>query len=108
MAFSNSPQNLKENRDAPQASQNCTHKIVLFDDENHTYNYVVDLLSHICELSKEAAFRCALEVDLTGKSIVYYGPHSACLDKLGQITSYGPDHRLFDSMYSMEAQIEVF
>lgn len=83
-----------------------THKVVLFNDENHTYNYVVELLTQTCKLSKDAAFRCAVEVDISGRSVVYYGQHSDCIDRMQRIISFGPDHRLPHSMSSMGAQVE--
>ena len=83
-------------------------KTVLFNDENHTYDYVVEMLTRCCELSREAAFRCAVEVDLTGKTTVYYGTHRDCMDRVHKITHYGPDHRLPHSMDSMAAEVQNF
>ena len=45
-------------------------KVVLFNDEEHTYDYVVEMLTLVCRLSRDNAFRCAVEVDLTGTLIV--------------------------------------
>ena len=83
------------------------HKVVLFNDEDHTYDYVVEMLTHACKLARERAFRCAVEVDLTGKTIVFYGSLESCENVLGKITAYGPDHRLPHSMSSMNAEIQA-
>jgi ATP-dependent Clp protease adaptor protein ClpS len=81
-------------------------KVVLFNDEDHTYDYVVEMLTHCCELSRDAAFYCALEVDMTGRTVVYYGDFGNCKTVCDKILAYGPDHRLPRSMGSMEAEVQ--
>jgi ATP-dependent Clp protease adaptor protein ClpS len=83
-----------------------TSKVVLFDDEDHTYDYVVEMLTHCCELSKDEAFYCALEVDMTGRTIVFYGDFDSCKTVCGKILTYGPDHRMPHSMCSMNAEVQ--
>jgi ATP-dependent Clp protease adaptor protein ClpS len=83
-----------------------TSKVVLFDDEDHSYNYVVEMLTHCCEMSRDAAFHCAFEVDMTGRTIVFYGDFDACKTVCDKILSYGPDHRLPHSMSSMNAEVQ--
>lgn len=83
-----------------------TYKVVLYDDETHTYDYVVEMLTKVCQLSKDAAFRCAVEVDMTGRTIVYTGSHNQCLLVMNKIIEYGPDHRMPNSFGSMEAEIQ--
>ena len=84
----------------------ATFKVVLFNDEEHTYDYVVEMLTHVCDLSRENAFRCAVEVDLTGRTVVCYGSRPECDATCSRILSYGPDHRLPQSMGSMNAEIQ--
>jgi len=81
-------------------------KVVLFNDEEHTYDYVVEMLTHVCQLSKQNAFRCAVEVDLTGRTVVRYGTRSQCESTCSKIRDYGPDHRLPQSMGSMNAEVQ--
>ncbi len=81
-------------------------KVVLFNDEEHTYDYVVEMLTQVCKLSRENAFRCAVEVDLTGRTIVYYGSHTECGAVCARILVFGPDHRLPQSMGSMNAEVQ--
>lgn len=91
---------------APQARAVRDCKVVLFNDEEHTYDYVVEMLTHACRLARAEAFRCAVEVDLTGRTIVFYGTRAACAQVVGKIRAYGPDHRLPQSMGSMKAEVE--
>ena len=88
----------------PQTQQ--PYKVILFNDEEHTYDYVVEMLVHASKLSRENAFRCAVEVDLTGRTIVHYGTQEECTGVVSRITSYGPDHRLPQSMSSMNAEVQ--
>jgi len=81
-------------------------KVVLFDDEEHSYDYVVELLTHCCEMSRDEAFRCAFEVDMTGRTIVFHGDFDECKTVCGKILTYGPDHRLPRSMGSMNAEVQ--
>ena len=81
-------------------------KVVLFNDEEHTYDYVVEMLTAACKLSRENAFRCAVEVDMSGRTIVYYGTRNDCEGVCSKIIAYGPDHRLPQSMSSMNAEVQ--
>ena len=45
-------------------------RTVLLDDDEHTYEYVIEMLQKLFVLSTEAAFRHAVEVDSMGKTIV--------------------------------------
>lgn len=80
--------------------------VVLINDEDHTYQYVVELLTRVCGLAKNQAFKCAVEVDLAGRTLVYRGSREKCQEVCDKIKSYGPDHRLLHSMSSMHAEVE--
>ena len=45
-------------------------KVVLWDDDFHTYDYVIEMLMEICQMSMEKAFQHAIEVDTEKKTIV--------------------------------------
>jgi ATP-dependent Clp protease adaptor protein ClpS len=93
-----------ESETDPRAERAC--KVLLYNDEEHTYDYVVEMLSHACGLTREKAFRCAVEVDLTGRTIVYFGTRPACKAVAEKIRAYGPDHRLPQSMSSMKCEVQ--
>ena len=40
--------------------------VILLDDDDHTYSYVVDMLMAVFGHSREAAYRMTVEVDSTG------------------------------------------
>lgn len=81
-------------------------KTVLFNDEQHTYDYVVEMLTFTCKLSRDAAFKCAVEVDLSGRTIVFTGTHEECLLASAKINQFGPDHRLPHSNQSMDSEVQ--
>jgi len=81
-------------------------KVVLFDDDEHTYDYVVELLVDCCSLSRESAFRCAVEVDLSGRTTVFYGTREECRRRCDRILAYGADPRLPRSRGSMKAEVQ--
>ena len=81
-------------------------KVVLFDDDDHSYEYVVEMLTHCCQMSRESAFYCAVEVDTTGRTIVFFGDFDACNTVCNKILTYGPDHRMPRSMGSMDAEVQ--
>lgn len=99
-------ESLTEAETAPETRSVRDCKVVLFNDEEHTYDYVVEMLTHTCRLARMEAFRCAVEVDLTGRTIVFYGSRAACTNVADKIRAYGPDHRLPQSMTSMRAEVE--
>jgi ATP-dependent Clp protease adaptor protein ClpS len=81
-------------------------KVVLYNDEDHTYDYVLELLTTVCKMSREQAFKCAVEVDITGRTIVWYGTLQSSQDICAQILQYGADYRLPRSLHSMDAGVE--
>lgn len=81
-------------------------RVILYNDEDHTYDYVVEMIVTVCGLAREQAFRCAVEVDLTGRTTVFYGKEEDCRRISAKINTWGPDHRLLRSRGSMNSAIE--
>jgi ATP-dependent Clp protease adaptor protein ClpS len=82
------------------------YKVVLFDDDEHTYDYVVEMLVDCCSLSRQSAFRCAVEVDLSGRTTVFYGTLDDCRRRHERIQAYGADPRLPKSRGSMKSEVQ--
>jgi len=80
--------------------------VVLLNDNDHTYQYVIEMLGAIFCLSAEAAFRHAVEVDTTGRTIVITCERVQAEFGRDQIQSYGADPRMPASKGSMSAVIE--
>jgi len=82
------------------------YNVILLNDEDHTYDYVVEMLVKIFKMSDAEAFSHAVEVDTKGTTILLTCELSKAELKRDQIHSYGPDWRLPRSMGSMAAVVE--
>src|SRR5579871_4697585 len=80
--------------------------VVLLDDDEHTYDYVVEMLGAIFLFSPADAFRHAVEVDTTGRTIVMTCEREQAEFGRDQIHAYGADPRMPRSKGSMSAAIE--
>jgi len=80
--------------------------VVLLDDDDHTYDYVIEMLGKIFLLPVEVAFHHAVEVDTTGRTIVMTCEREQAELGRDQIHSYGADPRMPKSKGSMRAVIE--
>jgi len=80
--------------------------VILLDDDDHTYEYVIEMLGKLFGHSQETAYRMACEVDNSGRVIVDTTHLERAEFKQQQIHSYGPDWRLTRSAGSMTAVLE--
>ena len=80
--------------------------VVLLDDDEHTYDYVIEMLMKIFCHSPEAAFRHAVEVDTDGRTVVLTCEREQAEFGRDQIHAYGADPRMPISKGSMSAVIE--
>lgn len=82
------------------------YHVVLLDDDDHTYEYVIEMLMGLFGHSMATAYDMACEVDRAGRVIVDTTTKERAELKRDQIRSYGPDWRLDHSTGSMAATIE--
>src|SRR5215471_20662864 len=82
------------------------YRVVLLDDNDHTYDYVIEMLQKIFIFSLEEAYRHAEEVDRTGRTVLITCELPQAEFARDQIHAYGPDWRLPRSQGSMNAIIE--
>ena len=80
--------------------------VVLLNDDDHTYEYVIEMLGKLFGHEPEKALRMALEVDVTGRVIVDTTTKERAELKQEQVHGYGADPRLPRSKGSMTAEIE--
>ncbi len=83
--------------------QGSLFHVVLLDDDEHTYDYVIDMLQNLFFLPLEKAFQHAVEVDTTGRTIVITCPLPEAEYARDQIQSFGADPRMPRSKGSMTA-----
>ena len=82
------------------------YHVVLFDDDVHTYDYVIEMLMKLFGHSEAKAFQMAQEVDRSGRVIVDTTTKERAELKRDQIHAYGPDWRIEYFPGSMSATIE--
>jgi ATP-dependent Clp protease adaptor protein ClpS len=82
------------------------YHVVLLDDDDHSYAYVIEMLVRLFLHTLEEAYRHAVEVDTTGRTIVLTCELDAAEFARDQIHAYGADPRMERSKGSMSAVVE--
>ena len=67
------------------------YNVVLLDDDDHTYTYVILMLKELFGYPEEQGFQMAREVDTTGRVIVLTTTKEHAELKRDQIHAFGPD-----------------
>ena len=82
------------------------YHVVLLDDQDHTYEYVIEMLGKVFGHGRDKAFQMAQEVDAAGRCNVYTGSLEQAEFKRDQIHGYGADWRIPRCKGSMSAIVE--
>ena len=82
------------------------YNVILLDDDDHTYAYVVEMLGKLFHYPRVRAFKMAREVDKTGRAILMTTSLELAELKRDQVMAYGADPWLEASCGSMRATIE--
>ena len=82
------------------------YNVVLIDDDDHTYDYVIEMLQKIFIFTSEQALRHAQEVDSMGRTVLITCELPEAEFARDQIHGFGRDWRLERSKGSMSAVIE--
>lgn len=82
------------------------YRVVLLDDNDHTYDYVIEMLQKLFAMSAEQAFRHAQEVDSAGRTVIITCELPEAEFGRDQILAYGADWRMPRSKGSMSAIVE--
>lgn len=86
--------------------RNPLYKVVLLDDDDHTYDYVIEMLQKVFIFSAEQALHHAQEVDSTGRTVLITCELPEAEFARDQVKGYGRDWRLPRSRGSMSAILE--
>lgn len=82
------------------------YNVVLLNDDDHSYDYVVLMLNKIFGHPPEKGFEMALEVDKTGRVVVATTNLEVAELKRDQIQAFGPDPLIPRCKGSMSAVVE--
>jgi ATP-dependent Clp protease adaptor protein ClpS len=82
------------------------YNVVLLDDDDHSYEYVILMLKKVFGHPVEKGFEMAREVDSTGRVVVATTNLEQAELKRDQIHTFGPDPLIPRSKGSMSAAVE--
>ena len=82
------------------------YNVVLLNDDDHSYDYVVLMLNTVFGHPPEKGFKMALEVDKTGRVVVATENLEVAELKRDQIHAFGPDPLIPRCKGSMSAVVE--
>lgn len=105
-AVAQKPRPKKKTGEKKRPKQVPMYNVVLLNDDDHTYEYVIEMLASLFAHPLEMGFKLAQEVDNTGRVIVYTTYQERAEFKRDQIHAFGKDWRLPQCCGSMSARIE--
>jgi ATP-dependent Clp protease adaptor protein ClpS len=82
------------------------YNVVLLDDDDHTYEYVIRMLRGVFSYPAERGYQLAKEVDETGRVILLTTTLEHAELKRDQVHAFGRDPLLRRSKGSMSAVLE--
>jgi ATP-dependent Clp protease adaptor protein ClpS len=92
----------------PTAKHEPNYHVVIWNDNEHTFDYVIEMLVKICKHSFAKAYDVTWQIDHLGKGIACTCHRELAELKRDQITHYGGDSYLGDGKpTSMRATIEA-
>lgn len=90
-----------------QAKRQPPFHVVLWNDDDHTYQYVVAMMMELFGHTVEQGFQIAQQVDKQGRAVVLTTTKEHAELKRDQIHAYGKDPLIRASKGSMWATIEA-
>ena len=82
------------------------YNVVILNDEEHTFDYVIDLLTKIFRHSLATAQELTWRIHTTGRAIVYTTHKEKAELKRDQVLAWGPDPRMSISKGPLGCYIE--
>lgn len=82
------------------------YNVVLLNDDDHTAEYVIEMLEKLFAIAPSQAWKHVIEVDSTGRTIVLTCDLEAAEFGRDQIHAFGADWRVAQCKGSMSAIVE--
>jgi ATP-dependent Clp protease adaptor protein ClpS len=83
------------------------YNVILWNDDDHSYDYVIEMMQKLFGHEEEKGYLIAKEVDKQGKAICLTTTLEHAELKRDQIHAYGPDKLIERCKGSMSATIEA-
>lgn len=93
-------------KEKPERKHQPKYNVVLIDDNEHTYDYVICMLGRVFGFNKIKSFKMACEVDQSGRVILLTTTLEHAELKQQQIHAFGPDPHIPTCKGSMTAVLE--
>lgn len=82
------------------------YQVILWDDNDHTYEYVIRMMKQLFAHPIEAGMKIAVDVDTEGRAVCLTTTREHAELKRDQIHAFGRDKLIARSQGSMSASIE--
>ena len=105
-AMSLNPTQEKTTSEEKQRRKQPKYNVILWNDDDHTYGYVVRMLRELFGFSQEKGYQLAVDVDTKGRAICLTTTLEHAELKRDQIHAYGKDFEVKGCIGSMFATIE--
>jgi len=83
------------------------YNVILWNDEHHSYDYVITMLAELFAKPKEEGTLLAKEVDTSGRAILLTTTKEHAELKVEQIHAYGKDEVIAGCLGAMWASLEA-
>ena len=83
------------------------YHVILWNDDDHSYEYVIEMMQKLFHHDKEKGYLIAKEVDKLGKAICLTTTLEHAELKRDQIHAFGPDKLIARCKGSMSATLEA-
>jgi ATP-dependent Clp protease adaptor protein ClpS len=97
----------RESKSASRPKRQPRYNVVLWNDDDHSYEYVIIMLRKLFGYPLEKGFQLAEEVDTRGRVIVLTTALEHAELKRDQIHAYGKDASIKNCKGSMSATVEA-
>lgn len=85
------PKPAEKRRSHTRPKKQPPYAVVVLNDEDHTWQYVIEVLQRVCGYSEEKAYLLTSKVHFEGRAVVWTGPKEVAELKRDQIRGFGPD-----------------
>jgi ATP-dependent Clp protease adaptor protein ClpS len=82
------------------------YNVIILNDEEHTFDYVIELLMKLFRHPLPTAEELTLRIDRTGRAVVYTTHKELAELKRDQVIAYGPDPRSANSKGPLRCYVE--
>jgi ATP-dependent Clp protease adaptor protein ClpS len=96
----------RQEQDEKRPKRQPPYHVILWNDDDHTYAYVIAMLMELFGYTAEKGYQLAEEVDTTGRAIVMTTTREHAELKRDQVHAYGKDALVDECKGSMRATIE--